>query len=55
MLAAAKKNDIEEVEKCLKKKADIHFLCNMYILKQNPTLRRNGMRLYGQVVQGLPS
>lgn len=28
MLAAVKKNDIEEVEKCIKKKADVHFQCN---------------------------
>lgn len=30
MLAATKKNDYEEVEKCLKKRADIHFQGMVY-------------------------
>lgn len=44
MLAAAKKNDIEEVEKCLKKKADINFQCTYLKLSKNQTQRKNGMQ-----------
>lgn len=43
MLAAAKKNDIEEVEKCLKKRADIGFEGKSGSM-QNRTQRRSGTR-----------
>lgn len=53
MIVAVKKNDFEEVEKCLKKKADINFECKSMIIAKKLIRKKNGIRLFGPAALGI--
>lgn len=50
LIVCVKKNEYEEVERCLKRKADVNYEGKSEIMKK--IIRKNGLLLYGPAAQG---
>lgn len=51
LIACVKKNEYEEVERCLKRKADVTYECNLPLIQK--TTKRNGQHSSGLAVLAL--
>ena len=48
LIACVKKNEYEEVERCLKRKADVTYQCKQKYIQR--TIKRSGQLLFGDAV-----